>query len=92
MTAKTRTITLNEWETNYLISEISSTLDANKSMLETVRKEFECCADEFSQQLRDWKRIKLNNEIFKFNLVEGLLAKLTNREPNFEELVKESEE
>jgi hypothetical protein len=37
-------------------------------------------------------RLKLNNEIFRFNLVEGLLAKLTNREPNFEELVKESEE
>jgi len=80
------TTVLNKWERCYLISVISSDWTAQKIILETVRKEAE------SNKESSYNRIKLNNEILKFNLFEGLLAKLTGREAALEELVSIEDE
>jgi len=80
------TTVLNEWERCYLISVISSDWTAQKIILEAVRKEAE------SNKESSYNRIKLNNEILKFNLFEGLLAKLTGREAALEELVSIEDE
>ena len=76
----------NEWEMNYLISVITGSWLGQKAALESIRKEAIDCKDE---RRKTWHRMKLNSEIFKFNLLEGLLAKLKKKQPNFEELVDE---
>lgn len=90
MTEKKRErIVCNTWERNYLISVASADWLMHKATLESVRKEMTDCKDE---SRKTWNRIKLNDQIFKFNLLEGLLAKLVGREPVLEELVSEEEE
>lgn len=89
ITERRETTVLNKWERNYLISVISGDWLNHKAILESVRKEVTDCTD---GSRKNWNRIKLNNEIFKFNLLEGLLAKLVGREPVLEEHMSEEGE
>ena len=83
-----RTITLNEWEKNFIISTITDSWLRQKANLEIFRKE---AIDRKNDKL-EWSIIRVNDKILEFNLVEGLLAKLTGTEPNLEELIDEEVE